>query len=531
MADNYDKIYAKGTGCVNKTIFIPSFLIIVAVAIILSVNPNLGQSAVKHINDFITFKFGWLFLLTPIVCLGFLIWLCLSPYGKVKFGTEPPEFSYFSWISMLFCCGVGSSIIIWGVAEPIYYVKYPPLGLEPYSTAAYEIAHTLPMVHWGLPGWAIYSVASLSIAHFVFVKKEPYLKMSSACQGVLGSQSQKWPGTVLEILVVLGTVGGFGTSLGLGVPFISTFFSQMFGVPDTMELKCLVILLWTLLFSLSVFRGLSKGMRLLSSLNVWLVFGFLIFVFVAGPTIFTLDMTVNSLGNMFSNFFDFTLSSEPLKYARAEDGTLLLDSAQNIIREKGTPQDWTIFYWCWYVALAPISGIFFGRISRGRTIRETAIGICFWGSLGVMVTLSVLSSYSLFLQYTGQLDIATLLTQKSNGVVAATVIATLPGAKVLVPLCVAAAMVFLATTLDAASFTLASVCTRELRGDQQPARWHRLLWAITLGVFSVGLLITGGEMSLKTVQTSAVAVGLPLLAALVLMAVSFVKDLIKNKSE
>jgi BCCT family betaine/carnitine transporter len=180
--------YERGTGRTDFRVFLPSILIILAVAIPLSVSPDLGYDMVQASFGFVVKYFGWLAMLIPPACIIFLLWLSFGPYGKVVLGgpNDKPEFSTLSWVAMLFCCGIGSSIIIWGVAEPIYYIDGPPLNLEPRSIAAYGIAHALPTYHWGIHGWAIYTVGTLAVAYSIYVRKAPRLRLSTSCEPLLG---------------------------------------------------------------------------------------------------------------------------------------------------------------------------------------------------------------------------------------------------------------------------------------------------------------------------------------------------------
>lgn len=505
---NSDDSYAQGTGKIDYRIFIPSMAIILGVAIPLSINPKLGYEMVSAAHAFVTTNFGWLAMLVPAASILFLLYMAFGPYAHVKLGApdEEPEFTTVNWVAMLFCCGVGSSIIVWGVAEPIYYIDGPPLGIEPRSVAAFSIAHALPSFHWGIHGWVIYTVGTLAICYSVYVRREKRLRLSTACEPVLGKHSSSGLGAAVEVLVVVGTVGGYGTSLGLGVPFIATFLAKLLGVPDDMKLKAVVLILWTAIFAVSAYRGLAKGMQILSRINLWLVTITLGFIFLVGPTMFIIDMSVNSLGQVFSNFIALTFSMEPFN--------LKVDEITGAVSPTGGfPQWWPIFYWFWFIALMPVTALFVARISKGRTIRQVTVGVVGGASFGCFLILSILGGYSLYLQYTGELDVAALLAATNPGTTAATVLFHLPLAKLMVPLYAIMAMVFLATTLDAASYSLASICTKEIKGDEQPKRGLRLTWALVLGAFAVGLLITGGEGALKTIQTSSVALGMPLILA------------------
>lgn len=516
MSRQDDLTYAKGTGRIDLRIFIPSVVIILAGCLPLSVDPKLGYSLVSAAHSFVTTNFGWLAMLVPAVSIIFLLYMSFGPYANIKLGApdEEPEFSTINWLAMLFCCGVGSSIIVWGVAEPIYYIDGPPLGLEPRSVAAYSIAHALPTFHWGIHGWAIYTVGTLAICYSVYIRRARRLRLSTSCEPVMGRHSRSGWGAAMEVLVVVGTVGGYGTSLGLGVPFISTFIAKLLDIPDDLKLNAIVLIIWTAIFAFSAWRGLARGMQILSRINLWLVVITLGFIFFVGPTLFIVDMSVNSLGQIFSNFIALTFSMEPFNFTVNEGG--------GITRTGGFPQWWPIFYWFWFIALMPVTALFIARISKGRTIRQVSLGVLLGASAGCFLILSILGGYSLYLQKTGTMDVAALLSATNPGTTAATVLFSLPLAKLMVPLYALMSMIFLATTLDASSYALASICTKELKGDQQPTRTLRLTWALIIGFFSIGLLITGGEGALKTIQTSSVALGLPLLLAWFVLGLSFV---------
>ena len=510
-----EDIYAKGRGQIDFKIFAPAILIIIALGLPLAINPTFGKTMVDTAHSMVTTNFGWLAMLVPAISIVFLLYMVFGPYAHVKLGgpDEEPEFTTLNWIAMIFCSGIGSSIIIWGVAEPIYYISNPPLGITPKSVEAYSLAHALPSFHWGIHGWCIYTVASLAVAYSVYVRRAHRLRLSTSCEPIFGKYSRSICGSALEILVVVGTVGGYGTSLAIGVPFIATFVSKLMGVPDDLKVKGFVLVVWTLIFAISAYRGLTKGMQILSRINVWLVVITLVFIFIAGPTLFILDMSVNSLGQIFTNFFSLTFSIEPLNFTVNE-------VTHEITRQGGFPQEWPVFYWLWFLALTPITALFIARISKGRTIREVTVGVVAWGSLGCFVIISILGGYSLYLQKTGTLELIKLLQDTNPGTTAATVLFSLPWVNIMVPIYILMSMIFLATTLDASSYTLASICTKELKGDEQPPRILRLTWALILGFFSIGLLITGEKDALKTIQTSAVALGLPLFLAWMALMVS-----------
>jgi BCCT family betaine/carnitine transporter len=298
--------------------------------------------------------------------------------------------------------------------------------------------------------------------------------------------------------VAFGIVGAVGTSLGLAVPLVSALFSEMFGVQDSFGLNLVILAIWTAIFGTSVYRGLSKGIKVLSDINMYVAIAMALFILFAGPTVFILKMTVNSWGIMLDNFFRMSFWMDP-------------------IAQGGFPEGWTIFYWAWWIAYAPMMGLFVARISKGRTIRDVVIAECLWGTLGCWVFFCIFGAYSTYLDVQGILSISQILSESGSNAAIIAVVKTLPGSSIVLVVYTFLCFIFLATTLDSSAYTLASVCSKDLRGDEQPARWHRVFWALVLAVVAVGLLAVGG---LSTVQTSTIVVALPLIPVLFVLVLS-----------
>ena len=232
--------------------------------------------------------FGSIYQYLTVIVMVFILWLAISKHGDVKLGEGPHHFSTFSWASMLFCAGVATGILYWGMIEWAYYIDMPPFGIEPRSTLAIEYAATYGMFHWGIAGWAFYCIPAVAMSYVYHVKKVPYLRISKACKPVLGEYADGIPGQVIDILFMVGLLFSSGTSMGLGTPMISASIQSLFGVSESFSLHVIVILFCAAIFSVSVYLGLNKGIRRLSNFNTVCAFIFLAFVFIVGPTVFIL---------------------------------------------------------------------------------------------------------------------------------------------------------------------------------------------------------------------------------------------------
>jgi len=496
---------------IDPKIFWPSLIVILALTVPLMINPAGGEKIVRIVLKFFLNYFGSGFLWFGLACFGILIWLAFGRYGNVKLGTldDKIEFSNFSYVSMLFCAGFGIGAMVWGFIENAYYFKSPPFGLVAGSYAAgeYGIAYTL--FHRGFAAWAIYCLPAIPIAYSVYVRKMPFLRLSAACEGLIGDKSKGWVGKLIDILAVFGVVGGVGTSLGLGVPLVSACFSEIFGIPDDMFLKIIVLVLWTALFAASVYRGLKKGIKMLSNINMYLGIAFVVFILLAGPTLFTIKSFTNSCSIYFSDFFRMHLWMNPNKVG-------------------GFSESWTAFYWAWWIAYAPMMGLFVARISKGRTIRNVIISELVWGLLGGWFLYAVLASYGSYLNINGILDISAMLKASGQPTTIITILQTLPLSGLVMIVFTILCFVFLATTLDSSAFILASVCSQDIKGTEEPSLWHRMFWAFMLSVVAIALMLVGG---LKPLQLSSVIVAVPLMVVLGMMFWSLLKWLKQDFGE
>ena len=487
----------------------PSFgvcvAIIVAVCITLAVSPNAAGDAMRTLYEYIATELGIFYLLASVAAIGFLVWLAASRFGRVTLG-EPdstPDFPTLSWIAMLFCAGVGAGLMYWCAVEWAYYFDSPPFGAEPRSPEAAEWASTYGLFHWGFTAWAFYCLPAIAIAYPFYVGKKSILRFSLSCNWFLRDNEQGPVARVIDFLFMIALIGGAATSLGFSSPMIAACVAWLFGIETSFNLEVVVVAICVGLFVFSVWLGLTRGIKRLSDINMYLALGLLLFILLVGPTVFLLKTSLNGLGVMTQNFLRMNFWTDPFT-------------------RSGFVESWTIFYWAWWIAFAPYVGLFITRISRGRTIRQVITGMLIFGSLGSWLFYMIIGNYGLFLQLTDKLDlVGTLNTISGNAAIVAT-LETLPVAPLVIGVFAVVSIVFAATTYDSASYSLASGATLHLSAGDDPARWHRVFWAFALAALPISLMFIGG---LKAMQSVLLVVSLPILVVGVLMAVSLVKSL------
>lgn len=497
----------------DKSVFYPAVIISALVGLCFIFATESTQNYTQLIDSAVKTYFGWLFLVFGMATLVFVLWLAFSRYGQVVLGdsNEKPEFSTPHWIAMMFTAGIGAGLVTWAFGEPLYYIQYPPFGMQPGSTDAYEWAHMYPMVHWGFVPWAFYAITAIPIAYSLYVAKRPFLRVSESCEFALPQTGRRTAYRLIDILIILGIIAGTTTSLGIGVPLLAALISELTGQPDTLLIKIGVLFFWVLIFGTSTIRGLKRGIKVLADINMVLAGMLIIIILVIGPTLFILDLTTNSLGLMFDNFFRVLLWTDP-------------------IEGSSFPEDWTVFYWAWWLAYAAFVGLFIARISRGRTIRQTVLGTILWGSLGTVSYLAVAGGYALHLEkfdpnisLTGILNDPEYLAKETElYVMTAKIAANFPLPALSLIFFIFLCTIFYATTMDSAAYICAGISSREIKAKQDPDLSLRLAWIGILFIMTLGVVLSG---SLKTVMAITVIGAVPLIPIVILMSVSLVRQL------
>ncbi|QTN11034.1 BCCT family transporter [Mammaliicoccus vitulinus] len=497
--------------------FYGTVAVLLVAVIPMMVFPKASQEVITSLNDMISNSLGPWYLLLGLIVFGFVLYIAFGKYGNVTLGkaSDKPEFNNFSWISMLFCAGIGSDILYWGVIEWAFYYQVPPYGAKGMTDEALQYATMYGMFHWGPIAWAMYVLPALPIGYLVFVKKKPIYKISQACRPILKGQTDKFAGKVVDILFIFGLLGGAATSLALGVPMISAGVERLTGLDgENMVMRSIILIIITVIFAFSSYTGLKKGIQKLSDINVWLTFLILGIVLVVGPTVFIMETTVTGFGNMLKNFFQMATWLEPF-------------GGIGNRKETNFPQDWTIFYWSWWLVYAPFIGLFIARISKGRTLKEVILGTIIYGTLGCVLFFGIFGNYAVFLQISGQFDVIQFLNQHSAEATIIEVMHQLPFPKVMIVLFLISAFLYLATTFDSGSYILAAATQKEV--IDEPLKANRLFWAFALCLLPFSLMLVGGEQALDVLKTASILASVPLTVIFVMMMISFIRTLNEDR--
>jgi choline/glycine/proline betaine transport protein len=468
----------------QPTVFLGSAAVVIGFVALGVGWPDLLERAFEAIQSFIVHKFGWFYVLGTTGFLVFVLWLLFSRYGDIRLGGEEatPEFDYFSWFTMMFSAGMGTGLVFWGVAEPMTHFLHPPTGTggEPGDVLQ---AMRLAFFHWGLHPWAVYIVFGLSLAYFHFRHGLP-LAPRSLLYPVIGKGIYGPIGHGVDILATVGTLFGVATSLGLGAMQINTGVSQLTDIPHNQTVQVAIVALITAVATISVVSGIHRGIRRLSQANLILAGLLFAFVFLAGPTVYLLEVFVSSLGAYLQKLVA---------------SSFWLDVRQNVDWQA----DWTLFYWSWWISWSPFVGVFVARISKGRTVREFITAVLFVPVLVTFLWLSVFGGTGLYIEIYGPGGLAGPI-QENAALALHTMLGALPLGAIASVFATLLVVVFFVTSSDSGSLVDDMVTSG---GHPNPPRAQRVFWALAEGTVAATLLLAGGLQALRTASLTS---GLPM---------------------
>ncbi|MFL2692584.1 MAG: BCCT family transporter [Gammaproteobacteria bacterium] len=498
----------KSLGIDPITLFVSIFSVFLTASFILW-DVDLAKQLIGQTYSLIVDNFGSAYLVLTIFSFIFLILISISKYGNYVLGGKGtyPEFSYFSWIGMLFCSGIGGGIIYWSGVEWAYYVEIPQFNIEPYSDESYSLATAYGLFHWGISAWSIYGIPAIALSIAFYKYNLNSLRLSSSLKG-LGFKNIESSlfGRFIDLTFILATVGAAGGTIGSYIPMLSSGFTNLFNINNGLQIDIGVIILCVSLFGFSVYKGLDKGIKNLSNFNLILALVF-IFLVITSSDFFSLIKTSYS-GIKFSFIYFWEMStlgiSEPSDFAK----------------------EWTIFYWAWWVAFGPLVGLFIARISKGRSIRQVIAGMLIFGTLGTWLFYLVLGGYSMNGELNNELNIIQNMKDIGHAETAISVINSLPMSGLMLLVFCVITIVFITTSYDSMSYVISSHVLKTEGANKEPHKNLRLSWAIILGILpAVLVLYSDHSVALDLILITS----LPLLFIYPLMAISVVRELSRDK--
>jgi BCCT family betaine/carnitine transporter len=473
--------------------------------------PERAQFVIGELNNFFVNKIGVFYIAAGLFVLLCSIFIAASKYGSIKLGTlEQPRYSGLKWGSLIFTSTMAADILYWSLIEWGYYYSANPTGMGELSILEQQrIASTYPLFHWGPIPWAFYILPATAYAYMFFVKKGQRQTLSEACRPILKGHIDKIWGKVIDVVSVVGLLGGTATTFALATPLMTNALTKLLGVSADRGFTVAILLANGLIFTLAVLFGM-KAITKLALVSVVLFTSLLAYVFLLGPSRFIIESGMSGIGNMVQNFIGMATWTDPLRITG--DGV------------SGFPQQWTIFYWAYWVAWFVATPFFIAKISEGRTIRQLIGGAFFYGISGTFTSFVIFGNFGLYQQVTGKVDAAAMLIDDvAPSEVILRLLEQLPLPNLVLALLVITMLSFYASTFDAITLVVAGFSRKIMRPDEQPDKKLRAFWA---GVFIIlPIALIWSESTLTMLQTVSIIAAFPLTLIMMMIIFGFIKEL------
>ncbi|WP_431779300.1 BCCT family transporter [Microbacterium aurantiacum] len=474
----------------------PAAIVVAIFSAFAIIFPAAAEAAFGAIQTVVVNTFSWYYVLIAAFFVVFAVFIGFSRYGDIKLGRddEEPEFSFLSWVSLLFAAGMGIGLVFYGVSEPLSHYVDPKPGAEGTPAQLAQSALTQTYLHWGVHAWAIYVVVGLALAYAIHRRGRP-LSIRYALEPLIGQRVKGGWGNTIDTVALVGTLFGVATSLGLGVLQIGAGLSAA-GIIDepSLVVHIAIITVVTVAVLGSVLSGLTRGMKWLSTANLILAGILLIFILIAGDTTYLLREWVQSIGAYLQSFIGLSFSVSAFQGEAGQEWQAA----------------WTAFYWGWWISWAPFVGVFIARVSRGRTVRQFVMGVLIIPTLVGILWFAVLGGSAIKIEMDqpgaltpgGEVDVEGSLFE---------LFTYLPGTLALTIGAIVLVAIFFVTSADSGALVMGMLATG---GNPEPSRPVRTLFTFATAILAVALLIAGG---LNALQTAAILIALPFSVVMLLM--------------
>ncbi len=502
-----NKIKEQQRGKIDWMITVVPFIIIIFLCLLFFFMPEQSNKVIGQIRYLLGDTYGVYYLIIGLGVFLVSIYIACSKYGNIVLGSqnEKPKYSFFTWGSMMFTAGLAADILFYSFSEWVLYATDPHIAE---MGSMQDWASVYPIFHWSLIPWGFYLVLAVAFGFMLHVRKRKRQKYSEACRPVLGKYTERLPGRIIDLLAVFALLAGTATTFSLATPLMASMISminELFHVQIDRTLITVIILVVTcIIYTYSLLHGF-KGISFLAKACIYLFFCLLLFVLLfGGETRYIIETGFSSLGRMIQNFFELATFTDPQ-------------------RNTSFPQNWTIFYWAYWMVWCVAAPFFIGNISKGRTVRQTILGGYVFGVGSTIISFIILGNYSLGKQLSGAADFISIYMQNGDlyDVIIA-IVRTLPCAPLILALLLITMIAFYATSFDSIALIGACYSYHQLGDNETPHKMIELVWCILLILLPIALVFSDSSMS--NLQSVSIIAAFPIGAVIVLIVVSFMKD-------
>ena len=484
---------------------------IIVLCLLFFITPEQSNIILSQIRFFLGDTFGTYYLIIGLGIFLLSFFIAGSKYGDIVLGNkdEKPKYSFFAWGSMMFTCGLAADILFYSFSEWVLYATDPHItemgSIQDWSSV-------FPIFHWSFIPWGFYLVLAVAFGFMLHVRKRERQKYSEACRPILGKHTEGFLGRIIDLLAVFALIAGTATTFSVATPLMASIINNLFHVELNRTMVTIVILIITcFIYTYSLLHGF-KGISLLAKACIYLFFGLLAFVLLfSGDARYIIETGFSALGRMIQNFLELATFTDPQ-------------------RSTSFPQNWTIYYWAYWMVWCVAAPFFIGSISRGRTVRQTILGGYGFGVGSTVISFIILGNYSLGKQVNGAIDFIAMY-QKNGDLyeLIVSIINTLPLAPFVLALVLITMIAFYATSFDSIALIASCYSYHKLGEEEMPHKGIQLMWCVLLILLPIALVFSDSSMS--NLQSVSIVAAFPIAAVIVLIVLSFMKDAKKYMNE
>lgn len=479
-----------------------SLIIILCLCAVFMLFPESSRQVLDIIRNFLGNEFGIYYVLLGIGAVICSLYMAFSKYGNIRLGEmEIPQYSTFQWGTMIFTSTMAADILFYSLCEWALYAEDPHIAA---MGGMQKWAPTYALFHWGPIAWSFYIVLAVAFGFMIHVRGRNKQKFSEACRPLLGRHVDGFWGRLIDLMAVVALLAGTATTFSLATPLLSQALSEVFGFSPGITLTIILLILIAVVYTLTIWFGM-KGVSKLAGICAYLFFVLLAYVlFGGGECRYILETGLSSIGCLVQNFVGMATWMDPA-------------------RETSFVQNWSIFYWAYWLAWCVATPFFIGVISKGRTIRNTVLGGYACGLAGTFLSFIILGNYGMAQQTKGHMDVVGALAEGEEiSIVIVEILKTLPGAKLVLLILVITMIAFYATTFDALTMVVSAYSYKELKPEDEPDKKVRTFWSVLFILFPIVLIFL--ENSMNSLQSVAIIAAFPIGIIVCIIVISFFKD-------
>lgn len=479
-------------------------VMIVAISLFFFIMPEQSNDVLGSVRFFFGDTLGAFYIVFGLGVFLLTLYFAFSKYGNIVLGdaNEKPKYSFFTWGCMMFTCGLAADILFYSFSEWVMYATNPHISE---LGSIQDWASVFPLFHWSFIPWGFYLILAVAFGFMLHVRKRERQRFSEACRPMLGKQTDGIAGRIIDLLAVFALLAGTATTFSVATPLMATIIQALFNVSiSRTAITIIIIMLTCVVYTYSLLYGF-KGISILAKVCIYLFFGLMIYVLVVGGQgRYIIETGIESFGRMVQNFIGLSTYMDPQ-------------------RSTNFAQDWTIYYWAYWIVWCVAAPFFIGNISRGRTVKQTIVGGYIFGVGSTVVSFIVFGNYSLGLQISGLVDFIEEYNASGDlyGMIIH-IIDTIPLSVLVLAWVLITMIAFYATSFDSIAYTTSCYSYKKLENGEEPHKMVQLLWCIMLIILPVALVFS--ESSMNNIQTVSIIAAFPLGIIMILIIGSFIKD-------